>query len=114
MEKWKIADHLVIYELERNEREKRMWQTRKVGKIRHRLVAGLFCISLFAADLASVMPVWAQETAVTVEQAQGPDESGAEETKDSDGGNREGTAENPGENNGDKVTNPGGEKRGIE
>ncbi len=110
MEKWKIADHLVIYELERNEREKRMWQTRKVGKIRRRLMAGLFCISLFAADVAAVMPVWAAENAAAAEQTQAPVESGSGETQALDDGNGEGAAENPGgDNDEDKVTNPGGE-----
>ena len=82
---------------------------KKKGHIRHRLLAGLFCISLLAADLASAMPVWAKEP-VAEEQTQGFDEGGAEETQDSDSENKEETAEKPGEDNGgDKVTNPEGE-----
>lgn len=82
---------------------------KKKGHIRHRLLAGLFCISLLTADLASAMPVWAKEP-VAEEQTQGFDEGGSEETQDSDSENKEETAENPGEDNGvDKVTNPEGE-----
>lgn len=82
---------------------------KKKGHIRHRLLAGLFCISLLTADLASAMPVWAKEP-VAEEQTQGFDEGGAEETQDSDSENKEETAEKPGEDNGgDKVTNPDGE-----
>ncbi len=82
---------------------------KKKGHIRHRLLAGLFCISLLAADLASAMPVWAKEP-VAEEQTQGFDEGGSEETQDSDSENKEETAEKPGEDNGgDKVTNPEGE-----
>ncbi len=87
-----------------------MRQTKKAGKTRRRLITGLFCISLFAADVASVMPVWAQDNAAAVEQTQGSDESVAGEVQTPDDGNREGAAENPGGDNGeDKVTNPGGE-----
>lgn len=87
-----------------------MRQTKKVGKTRRRLITGLFCISLFVADVASVMPVWAQENAAAAEQTQGADESVAGEARIPDDGNREGAAENPGGDNGeDKVTNPGGE-----
>lgn len=87
-----------------------MWQTRKVGKIRRRLMAGLFCISLFAADMAAVMPVWAAENAAAAEQTQAPVESGSGEAQDPDDGNTERAAENPGgDNDEDKVTNPGGE-----
>lgn len=86
-----------------------MRQTKKAGKTRRRLITGLFCISLFVADVASVMPVWAQENAAA-EQTQGSDESVAGEVRIPDDGNREGAAENPGGDNGeDKVTNPGGE-----
>ncbi len=82
---------------------------KKKGHIRHRLLAGLFCISLLAADLASAMPVWAKEP-VAEEQTQGFNEGGSEETQDSDSENKEETAEKPGEDNGvDKVTNPDGE-----
>lgn len=82
---------------------------KKKGHIRHRLLAGLFCISLLAADLASAMPVWAKEP-VAEEQTQGFGEGGSEETQDSDSENKEETAEKPGEDNGvDKVTNPDGE-----
>ncbi len=82
---------------------------KKRGHIRHRLLAGLFCISLLTADLASAMPVWAKEP-VAEEQTQGFGEGGSEETQDSDSENKEETAENPGEDNGvDKVTNPEGE-----
>ncbi len=82
---------------------------KKKGHIRHRLLAGLFCISLLTADLASAMPVWAKEP-VAEEQTQGFGEGGSEETQDSDSENKEETAEKPGEDNGgDKVTNPEGE-----
>ena len=82
---------------------------KKKGHIRNSLLAGLFCISLLAVDLASAMPVWAKEP-VAEEQTQGFDEGGSEETQDSDSENKEETAENPGEDNGvDKVTNPEGE-----
>ncbi len=87
-----------------------MWQTEKVGKTRRRLITGLFCISLFAVDVASVTPVWAQENTAVAEQTQGSDENGAGEARTPDDGNREGVAENPGEDNGEsKLTNPGGE-----
>ncbi len=87
-----------------------MWQTEKVGKTRRRLITGLFCISLFAVDVASVTSVWAQENTAAVEQTQGSDENGAGEARTPDDGNREWAAENPGEDNGEsKLTNPGGE-----
>ncbi len=82
---------------------------KKKGHIRHRLLAGLFCISLLTADLASAMPVWAKEP-VAEEQTQGFDEGRSEETQDSDSENKEETEEKQGEDNGgDKVTNPDGE-----
>ena len=58
-----------------------MWQTEKVGKTRRRLITGLFCISLFAVDVASVTSVWAQENTAAVEQTQGSDENGAGEAR---------------------------------
>lgn len=54
-----------------------MRQTRKAGQIRRRLVAGLFCISLFAADVTTVIPVWAS-TSVEAGQAQGVGEEASQ------------------------------------
>lgn len=49
--------------------------TKKAGQVRRRLMAGFFCISLLAADLATVFPVLAQETAMAAEQTESSGES---------------------------------------
>ncbi len=71
-----------------------MRQTRKAGQIRRRLVAGLFCISLFAADVTTVIPVWAS-TAVEAGQAQGV----GEEASQSGGEEGAGLTQKPDEGN---------------
>lgn len=72
-----------------------MKRTKKAGQIRRRLMAGFFCISLLAADLATVLPAWAQETPMAAEQTQSLGENGTGETQEPDGGNSEGVVENP-------------------
>ncbi len=49
--------------------------TKKAGQVRRRLMAGFFCLSLLAADLATVFPVLAQETAMAAEQTESSGES---------------------------------------
>ncbi len=49
--------------------------TKKAGQVRRRLMAGFFCISLLAADLATVFPALAQETAMAAEQTESSGES---------------------------------------
>lgn len=57
-----------------------MQQSSKLGKIRRRLMAGLCCIILFAADVTAAAPAWAKEDDTAVEQMQeAGEESGSQE-----------------------------------
>lgn len=76
-------------------------------------MAGFFCISLLAADLAAVLPAWAQETAMAAEQTQSSGENETGEIQEPDGGNSEGVVENPyGDPDGDESINPDRENGG--
>lgn len=89
-----------------------MKQKKNVRKIKRRLITGIFCISLFVADLASVTSVWAKEP-VAAEQAQesltdvSDGEEGGDEMSDPEDGNGGADTQNPdnGES-GDNVRNP--------
>ena len=88
-----------------------MKQTKNIRQIRRRLMTGIFCISLFAADLASAVPVWAKEPVEAEEQVQEAGEEGTGETQNPADGNQEGTVQNPdreneGEGGGSQTQNP--------
>lgn len=88
-----------------------MKQRSKKRELRRRLMTGIFCISLFAADLASAVPVWAKEPVEAEEQVQETGEEGTGETQNPTDGNQEGTAQNPdreneGEGGGSQTQNP--------
>lgn len=84
-----------------------MRQTRKIGKLRRRLMTGLFCISLFAADVTAAIPVWASEPAA--EQAQGAGEETAQPVWEDDGSQAQSPDE---EKAGEGEQNPDGKKDG--
>ncbi|MDE6406743.1 MAG: BspA family leucine-rich repeat surface protein [Lachnospiraceae bacterium] len=92
-----------------------MQQTMKRGQVRRRLMAGLFCISLFAADLASAVPAWAKEPAAEAEQIQESGAEGTGEVQSPDGGKQDGTVQSPGgESDGDDASNPSGGNDGSQ
>lgn len=71
-----------------------MTKTKKMRQIKHRLLAGLFCISLLAPDLAPVLPVWAKEEAAVTGQIQngenettGTENPGSGNTEEDSSGN---------------------------
>ncbi|MCM1424972.1 MAG: BspA family leucine-rich repeat surface protein, partial [bacterium] len=100
-----------------------MKKQKRTKRMKSRLLAGIFCLSLLFADLASAAPVWAQEEVMpqaeqSVQEEQGSDlkngaeeiedsgskeqtekESGSDEMSDEDGtqGPAEGDVQNPGE-----------------
>ncbi len=84
-----------------------MTKTKKMRQIKHRLLAGLFCISLLAPDLAPVLPVWAKEEAAVTGQIQ-------------NGENETAGTENPGSGNteedssGNETLQPDGEDGKIQ
>lgn len=84
-----------------------MQQTKKAGQIRRRLMTGLFCISLFAADVTAAIPVWASEPAA--EQTQGTREETAQPVGEDDGSQAQSPDE---EKAGEGEQNPDGKKDG--
>lgn len=85
-----------------------MQKKKKRGQVKRRLMTGVFCIGLLAADLVSAVPVWAQE-AVVAEHSQESGESEIDETKDSVKENQGGSVQDPDENSsGDEASNSDG------
>lgn len=81
-----------------------MTKTKKMRQIIHRLLAGLFCISLLTTDLSPALPVWAKEEVDVTGQIQNTGENETVGTENPGSGTTEEGVQNPKEDSSENET----------